>query len=458
VTCSGGITSSTLTTGAITGTNVTASGTGTFSGVTCSGGLTVGSIFNPNFSISSAGAANVASVSTGNITSTGTITNVSNNYSITNLGAATFENVTCNSTMLCKSQVTLRASTNTSVMAMDTGLGGTFGIFSRKNGMIINTSTLDLGTIGLSTIVYDSMYTLPLDSSLSSSTVVLPPNDVSKFSPLRFYIYNNHASIIMNVTSTLSNIWGPATGGSTATTSVKIPPSKGISVTLMTTDVGYIQTTSTLQYHYYVMYVNNTNSIDTATTGGTVSVGFNNASIVRIGNASSTTTLSGTVNINDPLNKYVNPPGSIIMFGGTTTPPGYLFCNGASYSTNDYPALFLAIGYNYGGSGTNFNVPNLLWRFPMGPSASNNLNSPEGNVRYGGEFLIRLQQLPDHTHNVAVKWNESNVQGGQSSGRLTDLSTTGGGTATFGSTGIVRSGNQTNYYQPYTVVGYIIKY
>ena len=460
VTCSGGITSSTLTTGAITGTNVTASGTGTFSGVTCSGGLTVGSIFNPNFSISSAGAANVASVSTGNITSTGTITNVSNNYSITNLGAATFENVTCNSTMLCKSQVTLRASTNTSVMAMDTGLGGTFGIFSRKNGVIINTSTL---SIALSSIVYDSIYTLPMSSSLTTSTIILPPEDVSKFSPLRFFIHNNHATITINVTSTLSNIWGPATGGSSATTSFKIPPSKRVSVTLMTTDSGYIASDSTLLYHYFVMYDNNPNSIDTATVGGTVSVGVNNASNVVIGNASSTTTLSGTVTINDPLYNYYTPVGTIVMYAGKTTPSGYLFCNGDLYSstTTTYVPLFNAIGFYYGQSGTSFRVPDLKDKFPRGSTLAT-LNTGVAvavGTTTGGSFTISSSQLPAHSHPVSlgIHWNEQGVNTGNSQ-RLTSIDQVSP-TISFSGTANSQSGTIGQpYYQPFTIIGYIIKY
>ena len=58
-----------------------------------------------------------------------------------------------------------------------------------------------------------------------------------------------------------------------------------------------------------------------------------------------------------PLN--YNPAGTVIWFSGKTLPSGYLVCNGQSLKKATYANLFDAIGYTYGGSGDNFNVPNL---------------------------------------------------------------------------------------------------
>jgi microcystin-dependent protein len=52
-------------------------------------------------------------------------------------------------------------------------------------------------------------------------------------------------------------------------------------------------------------------------------------------------------------------PGMIMPYGGTTAPAGWLLCNGTSYSTTTYSALFAVIGYTYGGSGNTFAVPNM---------------------------------------------------------------------------------------------------
>ena len=58
-----------------------------------------------------------------------------------------------------------------------------------------------------------------------------------------------------------------------------------------------------------------------------------------------------------PLN--YTPAGTVIWFSGKTLPSGYLVCNGQSLKKATYANLFNAIGYTYGGSGDNFNVPNL---------------------------------------------------------------------------------------------------
>ena len=47
---------------------------------------------------------------------------------------------------------------------------------------------------------------------------------------------------------------------------------------------------------------------------------------------------------------------------------GFLVCDGASLLVASYPALFAAIGYTYGGSGANFNIPNLTNAFVDGSS------------------------------------------------------------------------------------------
>lgn len=67
-----------------------------------------------------------------------------------------------------------------------------------------------------------------------------------------------------------------------------------------------------------------------------------------------------------PTNKAVQdavnaicPAGTVIWYSGKSLPSGYLVCNGQSLNKTTYANLFNAIGYTYGGSGNNFNVPNL---------------------------------------------------------------------------------------------------
>jgi len=58
---------------------------------------------------------------------------------------------------------------------------------------------------------------------------------------------------------------------------------------------------------------------------------------------------------------YALPIGTILPYGGTVLPGGFLTCNGAAVSRTGYAALFSIIGTAFGsGNGTTtFNLPNV---------------------------------------------------------------------------------------------------
>lgn len=57
------------------------------------------------------------------------------------------------------------------------------------------------------------------------------------------------------------------------------------------------------------------------------------------------------------------PVGSIITFGGSTAPTGFLLCDGSEYGTGVEVALYNVIGTAFGSSGAGlFNVPDLRGR------------------------------------------------------------------------------------------------
>lgn len=63
----------------------------------------------------------------------------------------------------------------------------------------------------------------------------------------------------------------------------------------------------------------------------------------------------------------VQPVGSIIAFGGTVAPAGWLLCDGTSFPINQYPDLYAVIHNNFGGTvGATFNLPDLRGRFLRG--------------------------------------------------------------------------------------------
>ena len=68
--------------------------------------------------------------------------------------------------------------------------------------------------------------------------------------------------------------------------------------------------------------------------------------------------------------------------GATDTWPtaNWRQCNGSTLSQTTYPDLFSIIGYTYGGSGDNFNLPNLQNNFIVGAGDGYNLNATGGSA------------------------------------------------------------------------------
>jgi len=78
------------------------------------------------------------------------------------------------------------------------------------------------------------------------------------------------------------------------------------------------------------------------------------------------------------LNKLGFEPGSVMFYASNTIPttqtisgiPDWLLCDGASKSTSTFSVLFGIIGTTYGGTGSNFNVPDLRTWSPVGVGSS----------------------------------------------------------------------------------------
>lgn len=183
-----------------------------------------------------------------------------------------------------------------------------------------------------------------------------------------------------------------------------------------------------------------------------------------------------------------NPVGSLQAYAGASAPTGWLLCDGTSYSTSVYPELYSVLGYTYGGSGANFNVPDLRGRVPMGAGTGTGLNAsgtgaPSGTAQtartrgqWGGEETHLLTGAESgtsaHNHGITDPGHSHTfgVYGGSFPGGAAAASsfighglyevraTSGVGTGiTVNNSAAANAASRHNVVPPFVVTTYIIK-
>ena len=181
------------------------------------------------------------------------------------------------------------------------------------------------------------------------------------------------------------------------------------------------------------------NSSDIELSGGndgetkiTISGASSNVSTITIlgkgGNVNNTNIAKFEMNGTNPIVKSfgsfegngITPIGGIIMWGGSVSgiPSGFRLCNGDSLSksanNNEFLALFNALGYIHGGSGDNFNIPNLRDKFVVGAHADNS-DTTYPQIKPGATGGGADTTLPTHFHhafrsgNVGERRQDSNL-------------------------------------------------
>lgn len=176
------------------------------------------------------------------------------------------------------------------------------------------------------------------------------------------------------------------------------------------------------------------------------------------------------------------PAGTVVAFGGTVAPAGWVLCDGSIRNGNDaaFSVLFATIGKTYGGGDagtTSFNLPDLRGRTAIGAGLGTGLTlSRSLSAKLGTEAIT---QVPNHTHSVNLPTTSSGnhshtIPGWSASGgsirRIdTAIGSVGGGpydTSTTGAHTHTVTGNTANNtggvssvdnLQPSLVLTYIIK-
>ena len=110
--------------------------------------------------------------------------------------------------------------------------------------------------------------------------------------------------------------------------------------------------------------------------------------------------------VTSPIQTQINtntPTGMISIHSAATAPTGWLLCDGTSYSTTTYANLYGVIGYTFGGSGANFNVPNLKGKVVVGIDAAQAEFDTRGET--GG--AMTHQHAASNSGNTSVAHNHS---------------------------------------------------
>ena len=161
--------------------------------------------------------------------------------------------------------------------------------------------------------------------------------------------------------------------------------------------------------------------------------------------------------------------GIVVPWGSASIPSGFLLCDGTSYATASYTALFAVIAYTYGGSGANFNVPDLRDRTIVGVSSSNsktlaqaigaNTVTPTGNI--GGSVAattLTTAQLASHSHSMITGMAAMFGGGcGNTSAGGGNTGSAGGGQSHTHNLSANFTGSANSVLQPGLVLNYIIK-
>lgn len=93
--------------------------------------------------------------------------------------------------------------------------------------------------------------------------------------------------------------------------------------------------------------------------------------------------------------------GTIILFAGNYAPYGWALCQGQTLSKLGHEALFQVIGTTYGGDATNFALPNLCGRVPVGVGTGTGLTTRALGQQFGEEAVtLTTTQLPSHAHQL----------------------------------------------------------
>lgn len=138
------------------------------------------------------------------------------------------------------------------------------------------------------------------------------------------------------------------------------------------------------------------------------------------------------------------PTGSVLTFGGSSAPTGFLLCDGSAISRTTYANLYAVIGTTYGvGDGsTTFNLPDTRGIFIRGNGTQTVSGISYSSASLGGKQGDVLQNHAHMTH-IATRSGSNQYQTSyDASGSLGAMIYTSGASTDVGN-GTPRTGSET---------------
>lgn len=167
------------------------------------------------------------------------------------------------------------------------------------------------------------------------------------------------------------------------------------------------------------------------------------------------------------------PVGTVVAFAGPTQSSqnlniesyGWMVCDGRTLEVSQYPELFAMLGYCYGGSASNFQIPDYRGYFlrmvDLGsgndPDASQRTPAAGGTAEGVGSVQLDAIQTHEHIYGQNTSGSAQAGGGAEALPTTTPTLTTSGPTSSLQPPGNVRvSQNETRARNVY--VTYLIKY
>lgn len=191
----------------------------------------------------------------------------------------------------------------------------------------------------------------------------------------------------------------------------------------------------------------------TVAAAGSIALGTNASAITADSKTISAAEVGYLDGVTSAIQTQLNtntPVGTIIMYGGTTAPTGWLLCNGNSIPT-EHTALRALVGTT---------TPDLKGRVPVGYGNGSGLTNRTIMFDQQGveNVTLTVDQIPSHNHAPYFGGGTIDLRGSNVAGSFVNWFSGDGSNASLLTSANVGGGNFHPNMQPFTVVNFIIKF